>query len=142
MGHDPWSELREVAEGVRRSIESALHVKTPGTLEEAPEGRGLFALATHPWAKELKASPADIAARGARVRAMPPFEPLRAEGPYVNFRVDAAAFSELVLASVRLMGDRYGTSPARSERILLEHTSVNPTRPLHVGRARNPLLGD
>src|SRR5438034_951158 len=142
MGHDPWSELREVAEGVRRSIESALHVKTPGTLEEAPEGRGLFALATHPWAKELKASPADIAARGARVRAMPPFEPLRAEGPYVNFRVDAAAFSELVLASVRLMGDRYGTSPARSERILLEHTSVNPTGPLHVGRARNPLLGD
>src|SRR5213596_270705 len=39
MGHDPWSELREVAEGVRRSIESALHVKTPGTLDEAPEGR-------------------------------------------------------------------------------------------------------
>jgi len=40
------------------------------------------------------------------------------------------------------MGDRYGTSPARTERVLLEHTSVNPTGPLHVGRARNPLLGD
>ena len=25
---------------------------------------------------------------------------------------------------------------------LLEHTSVNPTGPLHVGRARNPLIGD
>jgi len=106
MGHDPWSELRDVAEGVRRSIETALHVTTPGTLEEAPEGRGLFALATHPWAKALKASPGDIASRAARVRPAPPFEPLRAEGPYINFQVNPASFSELVLASVRLMGDR------------------------------------
>jgi arginyl-tRNA synthetase len=27
-------------------------------------------------------------------------------------------------------------------RILLEHTSANPTGPLHVGRARNPIIGD
>jgi arginyl-tRNA synthetase len=142
MGHDPWSELREAAENARRSIESALHVSTSGTLEEAPEDRGLFALATHPWAKELKASPAEIATRAARVRPPSPFEPLRAEGPYVNFRVDPAVFSETVMASVGLMEDRYGTSAARTERILLEHTSVNPTGPLHVGRARNPFLGD
>jgi arginyl-tRNA synthetase len=101
-----------------------------------------LALATHPWAKELKASPAEIASRAARVAPASPFEPLQAEGPYVNFRVDPAKFSELVMASVRLMGNRYGASPARKERILLEHTSVNPTGPLHVGRARNPLLGD
>lgn len=142
MGHDPWSEFRDAADGVRRSIESALHVTTPGILEEAPADRGLFALATHSWAKELKASPADIASRAARVALASVFEPLRADGPYVNFRVDPAKFSELVMASVRLMGNRYGTSPARTERILLEHTSVNPTGPLHVGRARNPLLGD
>src|SRR5207249_11789029 len=30
----------------------------------------------------------------------------------------------------------------RKERVLLEHTSANPTGPLDVGRARNPLLGD
>jgi arginyl-tRNA synthetase len=142
MGHDPWSELRDAADGVRRAIESALHVTTPGSLEEAPADRGLLALATHPWAKELKASPAEIASRAARVAPASPFEPLQAEGPYVNFRVDPAKFSELVMASVRLMGNRYGASPARKERILLEHTSVNPTGPLHVGRARNPLLGD
>ncbi|MGI0149884.1 MAG: hypothetical protein ACREDF_10190, partial [Thermoplasmata archaeon] len=75
MGHDPWSELRQAADEARRTIESALRVTTPGILEEAPEDRGLFALATHPWAKELKASPADIALRAARVRPPPPFEP-------------------------------------------------------------------
>lgn len=142
MGHDPWSELREAADLARRSIESALTVRTPGMLEEAPEDRGLFALAAHGWAKELKASPAEIAARAARVSVPAPFEPLRAEGPYVNFRVDPAVFSETVMTSVGLMEDRYGTSPARTERILLEHTSVNPTGPLHVGRARNPFVGD
>jgi len=142
MGHDPWSELREAADQARRSIEAALKVRTPGIIEEAPEDRALFALAAHPWAKELKASPAEIAARAARVSVPAPFEPLRAEGPYVNFRVDPAVFSEIVLTSVGLMEDRYGTSPARSERILLEHTSANPTGPLHVGRARNPFLGD
>ncbi len=142
MGHDPWSELRDQAEAVRRSIEAELGVRTPGVLHEAPEDRGLFALAAHPWAKELRASPAELALRAARVPVPPPFTSLIAEGPYLNFLVDPARLSELVMASVRSMGDRYGTSPARTTRILLEHTSANPTGPLHVGRARNPFLGD
>ena len=36
----------------------------------------------------------------------------------------------------------YGKGEPKDSRILLEHTSVNPTGPLHVGRARNPLIGD
>src|SRR5438094_862243 len=127
---------------VRRSIESELKVTTPGILQEAPADHGLFALAAHVWAKELKTSPASIANRASRVKPGPPFAPLRAEGPYVNFTVDPAPFAELVLSGVRSDGESYGTSPARKERILLEHTSANPTGPLHVGRARNPFLGD
>ncbi|HYS73630.1 MAG TPA: arginine--tRNA ligase [Thermoplasmata archaeon] len=142
MGHDPWSDLRDQAETIRRSIESSLSVTTAGILEEAPEDRGFFALATHAWAKELKSKPADIASRAARVRVAAPFSPLKAEGPYVNFRVEPSAFADLVLGSVRSQGERYGASPPRKERVLLEHTSTNPTGPIHVGRARNPFLGD
>src|SRR5947209_10166313 len=142
MGHDPWSELRDRAERVRRSIQSELRVTTPGVLQEAPADHGLFALAAHPWAKELKASPASIATRASHVKPVSPFAPLRPEGPYVNFTVDPAPFAELVLSAVRSDGETYGTSPARKERVLLEHTSANPTGPLHVGRARNPFLGD
>jgi arginyl-tRNA synthetase len=142
MGHDPWSELRALADQSRRTIESTLQVKTPGILEEAPEDRGLFGLAVHPWAKELKAAPSEIAVRAARVVAPPPFAPLQAAGPYVNFRIEPAALAETVLGTVWEMGDRYGTSPPRKERVLLEHTSANPNGPLHVGRARNPFLGD
>ena len=142
MGHDPWTELRDRAEQVRRTIESELRVTTPGVLQEAPADHGLFALAAHTWAKELKTSPASIATRASRVKPVSPFAPLRPEGPYVNFTVDPAPFAELVLSAVRSDGETYGTSPARKERVLLEHTSANPTGPLHVGRARNPFLGD
>jgi arginyl-tRNA synthetase len=142
MGHDPWAELRERAERIRRSIESNLGVTTPGILQEAPEDRGLFALAAHGWAKELKTSPASIAARAARVPVVPPYASLRADGAYVNFTVEPGGFAEHVLAAARSAGDAYGSSPPRKERVLLEHTSANPTGPLHVGRARNPFLGD
>src|SRR5205809_6125694 len=141
MGHDPWSELRDRAERVRRSIESELKVTTPGILQEAPADHGLFALAAHVWAKELKTSPASIANLASRVKPEPPFAPLRAEGPYVNFTVDPAPFADLVLSGVRSDGEAYGKSPVRKERILLEHTSANPTGPLHVGRDRNTFLG-
>lgn len=142
MGHDPWSDLRGRAELERRAIESELRVTTPGLIQDAPEDRGLFALAAHAWAKELKQSPAAIAARSARHKVGPPFSELRAEGPYVNFMMDPGAFGDLVLSSVRSMGDAYGKSPRQEAKILLEHTSANPTGPLHVGRARNPFLGD
>src|SRR6059036_2378890 len=142
MGHDPWTELRDRAEQVRRTIESELRITTPGVLQEAPADHGLFALAAHTWAKELKTSPASIATRASRVKPVAPFAPLRHEGPYVNFTVDPAPFAELVLSAVRSDGETYGTSPARKERVLLEHTSANPTGPLNVGRARNPFVGD
>src|SRR3989440_4460595 len=142
MGHDPWSELRARAEQELRAIESEQPFVPPGMVWDAPEDRGLFSLATHAWAKELHQSPAEIAVRIARRKVGPPFAALRPEGPYVNFQMDPGPFAQHVLASVRSMGEGYGKSPPRKEKILLEHTSANPTGPLHVGRARNPFLGD
>src|SRR5438128_10918651 len=133
MGHDPWSELRDRAEQELRAIESELHLTTPGTWSAGPEDRGLFSLATHAWAKELKQSPAEIASRIARHKVGPPFAVLRAEGPYANFLMEPGAFAELVLTSVGSVGERYGQSPPRQERILLEHTTANPTGPPQVG---------
>src|SRR5207244_5660191 len=112
---------------VPRPMRCELRVPTPAVVEEAPAYHGPFALAAHTWAKELKTSPASIATRASRVKPVSPFAPLRAEGPYVNFTVDPAPFAELVLSAVRSDGERYGTSPARKERVLLDHTSAKPT---------------
>jgi arginyl-tRNA synthetase len=47
------------------------------------------------------------------------------------------------LAAVLAAGDAFGArKPERSERVLVEFVSANPTGPMHVGHARNAAYGD
>ncbi|MGH2853780.1 MAG: arginine--tRNA ligase [Solirubrobacteraceae bacterium] len=46
------------------------------------------------------------------------------------------------LAAVLAAGERFGAGGARSERVLVEFVSANPTGPMHVGHARNAAYGD
>ncbi|MFB6151816.1 MAG: arginine--tRNA ligase [Haloarculaceae archaeon] len=64
---------------------------------------------------------------------------VRAEGPYVNFYPGDRYFAETV--ETAQAGD-YGRLDDRGESVVVEHTSANPTGPVHVGRARNPIIGD
>ena len=62
---------------------------------------------------------------------------------YINFHVDYAKFSELTIQSIRRIDVEYGfVKTAQPLRIIVEHTSVNPLHPIHIGQARNPILGD
>ena len=66
-----------------------------------------------------------------------------AGGGYINFHVDFAKFSALTLASVKQLGSEYGfLKTEKPLKIIIEHTSVNPLHPIHIGQARNPVLGD
>jgi len=66
-----------------------------------------------------------------------------AGGGYINFHVDFAKFSALTLASVEQLGSEYGfLKTEKPLKIIIEHTSVNPLHPIHIGQARNPMLGD
>ena len=38
--------------------------------------------------------------------------------------------------------EKYGTFEKKNKKVIVEHTSANPNGPLHVGRARNPIIGD
>jgi arginyl-tRNA synthetase len=61
------------------------------------------------------------------------------QGPYVNFHV-SAAYDEATLDAAQ--ADGYGHLDSKDTSVVVEHTSANPTGPVHVGRARNPILGD
>ena len=62
---------------------------------------------------------------------------------YVNFRVNIGEFSRLTLESIKSLDLEYGyVKTSEPKKILLEHTSVNPVHPIHIGQARNPMLGD
>jgi arginyl-tRNA synthetase len=64
-------------------------------------------------------------------------------GGYINFHVNFAEFSSLTLKSISQLGSSYGfVKTDKPMKIIVEHTSVNPLHPIHIGQARNPMLGD
>jgi len=66
-----------------------------------------------------------------------------AGGGYVNFHADFPKFSALALTSVRQLNFDYGfVKTDKPVKVIVEHTSVNPLHPIHIGQARNPMLGD
>ena len=93
-------------------------------------------------ASEAGRPPAEVAAELADAIDADRYEYLadaRARGPYVNF-LPGDAYYEDALDAARSAD--YGRLEPRGERIVVEHTSANPTGPIHVGRARNPIIGD
>ena len=60
-------------------------------------------------------------------------------GPYVNFHPTEAYYDDTLAAAGE---DGYGRLDSKEESVVVEHTSANPTGPVHVGRARNPIIGD
>ena len=60
---------------------------------------------------------------------------VEAVGPYINFFVDKAAFVWNVVESRTEV-------PRQTDKVIVEHTSVNPNKEAHVGHLRNIVLGD
>lgn len=62
---------------------------------------------------------------------------------YVNFHVNFPLLCSVTFEAVRTCGRDYGRIKTSSPlRIIVEHTSANPSGSLHVGTARNAILGD
>lgn len=66
-------------------------------------------------------------------------ETVDAHGPYVNFNPSQSYYEAILHAG---LDPAYGRLEPRDTHVIVEHTSANPTGPIHVGRARNPILGD
>ena len=69
-------------------------------------------------------------------------------GPYVNVRLDKAAAGGGILARIAEQGDEYGslrtdgTKPLAGRRVMIEYSSPNTNKPLHLGHMRNDALGE
>ena len=93
-------------------------------------------------AKELKKNPKEIAQ--AIVEKMGPSDYIaKAEvtGAYINFFASEKYVIES-LAAIRDTRAPFYRLKDNGIKVILEHTSANPTGPLHVGRGRNPIIGD
>jgi len=69
-------------------------------------------------------------------------EKVEFQGGFLNMFFKKNSFAENTLQNITSQS-KYGQSSDRSsERIIVEHTSSNPTGPLHIGNVRGSILGD
>ncbi|MEZ0347890.1 MAG: arginine--tRNA ligase, partial [Thermus sp.] len=129
---------------VRRALEEAIHeaLKEMGLelkpkVARAPKDKpGDYGVPLFALAKELKKPPQAIAEELKERLRLPPFvEEAIPVGGYLNFRLRTEA---LLLEALK----EKKPFPKREGLVLIEHTSVNPNKELHVGHLRNIALGD
>src|SRR6266849_525540 len=66
-----------------------------------------------------------------------------AEPGYVNFKAKIEALAQLTLDAILHEGSTYGLlKTSQPQRVIVEHTSANPARPIHIGTAKNSIFGD
>ncbi|MCL1904613.1 MAG: arginine--tRNA ligase [Methanomassiliicoccaceae archaeon] len=93
--------------------------------------------------KSLKRSPMEIAKElSAAIEKKDRIADVSALNGYLNFTMDRNAMISGTISEIMEKKEDYGRLPKKNKKINVEHTSTNPTGPIHVGRARNPIIGD
>ena len=149
---NPFSEFYTGCESVLKEAVNRLYpnFSLPCILLEVPpnlEFGELAASLCFELAKHAKKKPRNIAeeiVQDIDTSRFPLINSVQAAGAgYINFRANSEKFSKLTIDSTRTLDTKFGyIKTSEPKKILLEHTSVNPVHPIHIGQARNPMLGD
>ncbi|AEF81570.1 arginine--tRNA ligase [Leadbettera azotonutricia] len=95
------------------------------------------------YAKRLRKGPPQIAAMVCEKLTAQAGSSFTAEGPYVNVRLDRAGTAAAILPEVLAEKSPYGRPGNLSgQRIMVEFSSPNTNKPLHLGHLRNDVLGE
>ena len=103
---------------------------------------GDYAFPCFTLSKTLKKNPVEIALELSRVLSKKlPKEISKVEnkGPYLNFFIERKILAKEIITQA--LNESYG-SEKQGNKIIIEHTSVNPNASPHVGRSRNSIIGD
>ena len=132
----------EVEEAVKRAL-AKIGADVPFEAEIPSTDAADLAVPCFLMSKSLRKAPKDIAEElAANIEPSGMIASVSALNGYLNFMMDGAKLINGTLNDVLTMGDRYGSHPDKGIKVNIEHTSTNPTGPIHVGRARNPIIGD
>ena len=149
---NPFAEFRVGCEAALKDALNRLYPQfsVPPILLETPPSPKFGELASSvcfELAKQTEKKPRKIAEQIVQiidVSGFPLIQSVKAAGEgYINFHVNFEEFSRLTIESVRTLDNKYGyVKTSKPKKIIVEHTSVNPIHPIHIGQARNPMLGD
>ena len=136
---------KNTADVINEVVQTVLDIIKNKGLPELPIDRnppmGDFAIICFPAAKNLKKNPNDIAQEiGNELEKNKWIISAKNEKGYCNVTIDWNLICLKFISEVH--GQNYGKGKIKQEKILIEHTSANPTGPFHMGRARNPIIGD
>ena len=94
------------------------------------------------FAKKIRKPPMEIATSIARNISSPLIAKADAAAPgFINLWLsDAVLRNEL--KHVMTAGKRYGAPQKKNQRVLVEHTQINPNKEPHIGHLRNACIGD
>ena len=122
---------------------SKLDYKININLEIPPEDMGDFAFPCFSLAPIAKKSPNEISKEiCTKISKSEWIDKIESKGGYVNFFLNSKVLIEKTFKSIFKNKEKYGHLSRKKETVMVEHTSANPNGPLHVGRARNPIIGD
>lgn len=135
--------FRTEVDGAVRSALSKMGVDSEFSIEIPSTDVADLAVPCFLMSKALKRAPKDIAEElASNIEPSDLISDVSALNGYLNFKMDGVKLTEGTLKDVLEMKDRYGSLPNKGVKVIVEHTSTNPTGPIHVGRARNPIIGD
>jgi arginyl-tRNA synthetase len=131
---------KRIAEAFASRIESMYGVAGPAITEQPKQASfGEIAVpAAFQLARQLKKAPKAIAGDlSAAVGTIEGISALEIAGNgYINVRLDRGYYASGLLASSSAAAGTTG------EKIIVEHTNINPNKAAHIGHLRNAILGD
>ncbi len=148
---NPFAEFRRECEKVlaaalKEALPEAKVETCPLSKPSNPAFGQLASSLCFELAKQRKQKPADLVALLIKAINKANFsliEKVEPAGGYINFHVNFAKLTALTFESIRRLGKDYGFIKTDAPlKVIVEHTSVNPLHPIHIGQARNPMLGD
>jgi arginyl-tRNA synthetase len=132
---------QQLIQRVRDLLKRQYDVELPRIVVDQPPNVGLgeYALQmSFELAKKLRKPPRKIAEEVvAGLGQVPGFEKFEVAGAgYINARLNRQEAARMLLSQESKQGSAAG------QKILVEHTSINPNKAAHVGHLRNSILGD
>ena len=142
MSYQLITEEKEIKSLLEKTL-TKLKYKSEVKLEKPPGNLGDFAFPCFSLAKIAKKSPNDIAIEiSKKIEKNKWVEKIETKGAYINFYLDNKKIITSTMKSITDKKNKYGYLDKKKKKVIVEHTSANPNGPLHVGRARNPIIGD
>jgi arginyl-tRNA synthetase len=139
----PLTEARKDITSKLKNVLVQLKYKYEPKIKIPSEELGDFAFPCFTLAAVIKKSPEEISEEiASRIKKGRWIKKVKTTKGYVNFFIDKQLLISSTLKSIENKKEDYGNLKRKNKKVIIEHTSANPNGPLHVGRARNPIIGD